>query len=83
MKISDLNEMSSVEDFRNFLESMIANFRDHPEEWENSNLEDFLVAMASWIDSIDSYVKNTGDEAATVASWKTFAKLFCAAKIYE
>ncbi|VFR36575.1 hypothetical protein ANDA3_4395 [plant metagenome] len=46
-------------------------------------MEDFLSAMLAWIGSIESYVKNTGDEDVTQPSWKTFAKLLCVAKIYE
>lgn len=83
MNISDLDEINSMEDFRVFLSLMLDDLNNNADAWENPRLEDFLSAMLAWIGSIESYVKNTGDEDVTQPSWKTFAKLLCVAKIYE
>lgn len=83
MNISDLDSINSMEDFRIFLRSMLDDLNNNADEWENQKLEDFLSAMLAWIGSIDSYVKNTGDEGITKPGWKTFAKLLYVAKIYE
>jgi hypothetical protein len=83
MSLEKARNIQTKEDLADF----VAEFRDglilNPDEWENSDLESFLAAMEDWIRSIDSYAKNTGDTDATIPSWSTFARILCAAKIYE
>ena len=39
--------------------------------------------MEAWVRAIDMYAKNSGDKTITIPSWSTFAKILCAAKVYE
>lgn len=44
--------------------------------WENPDLGRFLVAMHAWTEDM-------GDRVPSEASWRTFANILMAAKIYE
>lgn len=46
-------------------------------------MERFLGAMEAWVRAIDMYAKNSGDKTITSPGWSAFAKILCAAKIYE
>jgi hypothetical protein len=78
-----IDAIATKEDLADF----ISEFRDGlslaPDEWKNFSLENFFGAMEAWIRVIDSYTKNTGDNDVATPSWKTFAKILCAAKVYE
>lgn len=66
-----------------FVSALRANLIQHSDEWENLDLERFLAAMEAWIRSLDAYARNSGDSSAMVPDWSTFAKILCAAKVYE
>ena len=83
MNIERLNEIRTKEDLAAFIEEFCLDLTTAPDEWENSDLERFLSAMAAWIRDISSYAKNTEDNEVLSPSWQTFARILCAAKIYE
>lgn len=78
-----IDKIETKEDFAEFIGKLRGELLNAPEEWENTTLEKFLESMEAWIKAIDMYSKNTGDTEVLVPSWSTFAKIFCAAKIYE
>lgn len=70
--------------FAAFLVLLRQNLIDHPEEWENKNLPDFLDALASYTEDIQGYYDNTQQDInADEPSWDTFATIFQGAKVYE
>lgn len=70
--------------FAAFLVLFRQNLIDHPEEWENQNLPDFLEALASYTEDIQGYYDNTQQPInADEPSWDTFATIFKGAKVYE
>jgi hypothetical protein len=75
--------VDSVKTLAHFIGELRLNLIAEPSEWENPSLERFLEAMEAWINTIDSYEKNTGDVDIRNPSWKTFAKILYAAKVYE
>lgn len=79
----DIDSIDTKEDLADFVSSLREELTKNPDEWENQTLDRFLDAMESWIRVIDAYSKNTGDMEALSPSWKTFAKILCAAKVYE
>lgn len=79
----EIDSISTKEDFADFVSGLREELANNPDEWENQTLDRFLDAMESWIRMIDAYSKNTGDVEALSPSWKTFAKILCAAKVYE
>lgn len=52
--------------------------------WENVVTQDFLEAMATWLESADSFYKNFDlDTNSENASWQLFADAIKAATVYE
>jgi hypothetical protein len=81
--ISKMDQIQTKEDLADFIGGLKAEFLRSPQEWENKTLEGFLEAMEAWVIVIDSYAKNMGDAEVLTPSWKTFAKILCAGKVYE
>jgi uncharacterized protein YukE len=79
----EIESINTREDLADFVSSLREELAKNPDEWENQTLDRFLDAMESWIRVIDAYSKNTGDIESLSPSWKTFAKILCAAKVYE
>ncbi|UVM49023.1 MULTISPECIES: hypothetical protein [unclassified Pseudomonas] len=80
---SNIDQVQTKEHLADFIGELKAELLRSPQEWENKTLEDFLEAMEAWVRVIDSYAKNMGDAEVLTPSWKTFAKILCAAKVYE
>ncbi|NMD52348.1 hypothetical protein HG547_11995 [Shewanella sp. DNRA4] len=78
-----INTVGSKEDFADFISALRTDLLAHPDTWENPTLESFLEAMESWVGSMESYYKNTGQECPEIPGWKVFADILYAAKIYE
>jgi hypothetical protein len=83
MTCQQVGDIQTKEDLADFVAKLREDLILNRGEWENPDLERFLAAMESWVRSIDMYAKNTGDTDATIPSWSTFARILCAAKIYE
>lgn len=83
MNLDRVIAIQTKEELASFIEELGEGLVTAPEEWENDDLERFLFAMAAWIRSMDMYAKNTGDGDVIHPSWSTFAKILCAAKVYE
>lgn len=79
----ELDFIRTKEDLADFLSTFRESLIKKSDDWENQSLEVFLDAMESWIRVIDVYAKNTGDIEVLSPSWKTFAKILSAAKVYE
>ncbi|MGS1010521.1 DUF7660 family protein [Achromobacter anxifer] len=83
MNILDFGSINTKEDLACFIENVVKSLKASPGDWENSDLESFLVAMAAWVRVIDGYSHNSGDKEVIDPSWRTFAKILSAAKVYE
>lgn len=79
----EIDSINTKEDLAEFLFGLRKDLIENPGDWENQTLDRYLDAMESWIRVIDAYSKNTGDTEALSPSWRTFAKILSAAKIYE
>jgi hypothetical protein len=72
------------EDFTTFLYLLMRNFREHPEEWENTSLEHYLQGLCGFAEGIEGYYANTGAGAdMTTPGWRVFADMLLAARVYE
>jgi hypothetical protein len=77
-------EVTDRQSFIKFLELFYQDFLNNTTEWENSKLENFLQAMASYTGDIQGYFDNTNQNInADTPSWKVFADILKGAKIYE
>jgi hypothetical protein len=76
--------IGTKDEFVAFAKAFLENFRHHPEEWENDSLESFLVGLAGFAQNSEGYYVNIGaaiDPAAP--TWRLFADILLAARIYE
>lgn len=77
-------EVTDRQSFIRFLELLHQDYLKNPTEWENSTLGNFLQAMASYTEDIQSYYNNTKQNInADTPSWKVFVDILKGAKIYE
>ena len=78
-----VNTISSREDFVAFVRSLSRSLRDFPDDWENANLEDFLSALAAWVEDMGGYFENRGESPPQTPDWKLLGQMLLAARIYE
>ena len=73
-----VERVDSKESFLEFVAALRADWesRASEPEWENPNLGRFLEAMQAW-------TEDQGERVPASASWRTFADMLYAAKIYE
>lgn len=84
MKVDQaIDSIRSREDFVSFVRMLLFDLRDNAEEWENNVLESYLEAIAAWVDDMEGYYQNRGEPVPEYPTWKTFAEILLAAKIYE
>ena len=78
--IEEINNIANMDDFLTFVVQLAMDAKEHPEEWENTTITDYLGQMASWVDDY-SMVDKTIDWGKI--DYKTFAKILYMGKIYE
>ena len=75
--------ISTRDDLASFVDELKNDLIQNPEDWENPDLERFLDAMSAWTFSMENLYKNLRRETPVQASWKAFAEILLAAKVYE
>ena len=78
--IEQINNIANMDDFLTFVVQLAMDAKEHPEEWANTTITDYLGQMASWVDDY-SMIDNTIDWENI--DYKTFAKILYMGKIYE
>ncbi len=78
-----LDDIESRTDFVIFVQKLINDFRLHPDEWENQQLDRYLESVAAWTEDMDGYFLNRGEKSPTVTSWRLLGQILLAAKYYE
>ena len=78
-----LFNLKSREDFVIFLDALIKDFKTNKSSWENVSLENYLEAIQSWTEDMEGYYQNNYLSIPENISWKVFANILMAAKIYE
>jgi hypothetical protein len=73
-----IERVDSKESFLAFVAALRADWELHADqsEWENPDLGRFLDAMQAW-------TTDMGERVPAAPSWRTFAEMLIAAKIYE
>lgn len=59
------------------------NAKEHPEEWANTTIADYLEQMAGWIDDCRGLEDDIGWGKVDCGFYSTFAKILYMGKIYE
>lgn len=79
-----IKTINSKDDFIKFLEYLNIDFELGKNHWENDDLKSFLDGMLGFTQAIDGYYKNTGETIDTdIITWRMFAEILLAAKVYE
>jgi len=78
-----IDSVVTGKDFVKFLYELEQDLLAHPDEWENPTLDRFFEAMAAWVNAVEYHSKSKDDAEPLEASWKTFAEILYAGKIYE
>jgi hypothetical protein len=71
------------DDLALFIQHLIQDFRTCPEQWENTTLDSYLEAVATWIKDMDGYYRNRGETAPKHPTWRHMGEILLAARIYE
>ena len=73
-----IGRIDSKESFLEFVAALRADWesRANQTEWENPDLGRFLESMQAWSEDM-------GERVPTAPSWRTFAEMLYAGKIYE
>ena len=75
--------VKSREDLIKFIDHLRSDLQANKGEWENISLEDYLEAMAAWINDMEGFYLNTNQPVPKQPSWKTFADILYASSMYE
>lgn len=79
----DAEQVCSKADFLQFMAALQQDLADDSPQWENRTLADYLEALARWVEDMEGYYHNTGQEMPRHVSWQVFANILQAASIYE
>jgi hypothetical protein len=78
-----VNAIRSRADFVSFVHVLRQQLGDHPDWWENADLESFLDALSRWVEDMDGYYRNAAQPIPTQPSWKVLGDILMAAATYE
>lgn len=83
MLSKQINDVDSKEQLADFVAALARDLQENSRDWENVSLDRFLGAMAAWVRDMDEYYKNTGQPIPDTPTWRTFADILFAARVYE
>jgi hypothetical protein len=82
--IEKAEAIQSKDDFSAFIQLLLQNYRAFPEEWENAELESFLQALGAFAEELQHYYANIkADVDLKSPTWRVFADILLAARVYE
>lgn len=79
----EINSIKNKADFLVFINKLKQNLEDEPNSWVNNDLSSYLQALSVWIEEIEQFYINTKQSVPENISWKVFADILIAAKMYE
>ncbi|MBX7086692.1 MAG: hypothetical protein K1X70_09705 [Leptospirales bacterium] len=89
MKVFDFDSTENIEkiqtrdEFIHFVAQLGLDLRNHPEQWANKSLEDYLDAVSAWVGDMDGAFRNQGLPVPQNVPWKVLAHILSAAKYYS
>ncbi|MEO5591293.1 MAG: hypothetical protein ABIR15_21175 [Chitinophagaceae bacterium] len=81
-----IKQIDRIEDKKNFLifmDLLIKDLKENPEEWANKKIDEYLEAIMSWTEDMEGYYENNNLPIPEKINWKVFATILIAAKMYE
>lgn len=83
--VDHAEKLSSRNEFVEFIDELMQNLKEHPDEWENQSVELFLAGLRGFAANSEGYYVNIGETTVDVdtPTWRGFADMLLAAKVYE
>jgi hypothetical protein len=78
-----ISNIKSRQDLAEFVGALRQDLETNDNGCENPTLEQFLGAMEAWIQSMDAFYRNRGEQPPASPSWQTFAHILYASRIRE
>lgn len=78
-----LKHIETRDDFVVFMQNLLRDWRQHPEQWENVTLEAYLEAIAAWVQDMDGYYCNRGEPLPKHLTWRNVGEILLAGRVYE
>lgn len=79
----EIKKVSDKDQFINFINLLLKDYKTNPSSWENKNIENFLEGINSWIEDMEGYYENNKLPIPQNVDWNFIANLFYAGKLYE
>lgn len=79
----ELNNIATRGDFLQFMDNLIKDNKYNEKEWENKEICSYLESISSWVESMEGFYLNMGQEKPADIDWQFIATLFYVGKIYE
>jgi hypothetical protein len=84
MQIHELAvRVGSKDDLIAFVRALVDDHKTRPSAWENSTLDQYLSALASWLEDSEGYYRNQGLAVPVTPPWRNIADMLIAASMYE
>ncbi|NEU70069.1 hypothetical protein GK091_24545 [Spirosoma agri] len=80
---TQVDSISSKEDFTKFLGTLLEDLQSDRSAWENNTLDEYLDGIKSWTEDMDGYYINMGEPIPENVNWRVFAEILTAATLYE
>ena len=85
--VEQVKSIETRDDFVVFMQHLLRDWRQHPEQWENASLEAYLEAMAAWVQDMDGYYRNLSRPVPKLMrhhlTWRNLGEIMLAARVYE
>lgn len=81
--VKKINEIDNKENFISFVELLVSNLKNKPNEWSNITLLEYLEALISYTEDLDGYYFNKKTSIPENINWQLFANILIGAKMYE
>lgn len=78
-----MERVNSKGDLVEFVRVLANDLTTNKASWENTTLERYLAALASWLEDSDGFYRNQGRPVPEQPSWRDVADMLIAAKMYE
>lgn len=82
--IKEAENITTRAEFVSFLKKLGVNYKQKDGSWENSDLESYLEALGGVTEDVDGYYENMELKIdPEKPTWRIFAELLLAARVYE
>ncbi|MEV7871444.1 hypothetical protein AB0P17_36330 [Streptomyces sp. NPDC088124] len=81
--VDGLDDVRTRDDLIGFLGEAVADLSRGGAGWENTSLEDFLEALAAWLQDMPGVFANRGQPVPNQPDWNLVARMIMAARMYE